>query len=129
MNLKLKVWKQKNNKSSGAFETFEVSEISSEMSFLEMFDAPDVCDCYERAWSVRPQQALALTNSELPLPRALRPNAQRTQVPRCSPDALVTRARAQRPKTPFRPLSVEEAPRLYEQLYADEIRFRKTAGR
>jgi len=72
---------------------------------------------------------VSFTNSELPSPRALRPNAQRTQVPRCSPDALVTRARAQRPKTPFRPLSVEEAPRLYEQLYADEIQFRKTAGR
>ncbi|MEO6916482.1 MAG: succinate dehydrogenase/fumarate reductase iron-sulfur subunit [Chitinophagaceae bacterium] len=38
MNLKLKVWKQKNNKASGAFQTFEVGDISSEMSFLEMFD-------------------------------------------------------------------------------------------
>ena len=71
---------------------------------------------------------VSFTNSELPSPRALRPNAQRTQVPRCSPDALVTRARAQRPKTPFRPLSVEEAPRLYEQLYADKIRSRRRAA-
>ncbi len=71
----------------------------------------------------------SFTNSELPSPRALRPNVQRTQVPRCSPDALVVRARAERPKTPFRPLSIEEAPRVYEQLYADEIRFRKTTGR
>jgi hypothetical protein len=37
------------------------------MQFLELFDAPDVCDCYERVSSVRPQQALALANSELPL--------------------------------------------------------------
>jgi hypothetical protein len=37
------------------------------MQFLELFDAPDVCDCYERVSSVRPQQALALTNSDLPL--------------------------------------------------------------
>ena len=36
------------------------------MQFLELFDAPDVCDCYQRTVSVRPQQALALTNSELP---------------------------------------------------------------
>jgi hypothetical protein len=33
--------------------------------FLELFDAPDPCDCYRRARSVVPQQALALTNSEL----------------------------------------------------------------
>jgi len=71
----------------------------------------------------------SFTNSELPSPPALRPNVQRTQVPRCSPDALVVRARAERPQTPFRPLSIEEAPRVYEQLYADEIRFRKTTGR
>ena len=39
----------------------------AKMQFLELFDAPDVCDCYERSSSVRPQQALALVNSELPL--------------------------------------------------------------
>ncbi len=38
MNLTLRVWRQKNNKSAGSFETFDVSEVSSEMSFLEMFD-------------------------------------------------------------------------------------------
>lgn len=38
MNLKLKVWRQKNASSKGSFETFEVQNISSEMSFLEMFD-------------------------------------------------------------------------------------------
>ena len=37
------------------------------MPFLDMFDAPDVCDAYERVSSIRPQQALAMTNSELPL--------------------------------------------------------------
>jgi len=71
---------------------------------------------------------VSFTNSELPAPKALRPNVQRTRVPRCSPDALVARARRERPATPFRPLSVEDAPRLYEQLYADEIRFRKSVG-
>src|SRR5471030_1402159 len=38
MNLTLKVWRQKNNKAKGSFETYQVSDISSEMSFLEMFD-------------------------------------------------------------------------------------------
>ncbi|CAN5332848.1 succinate dehydrogenase/fumarate reductase iron-sulfur subunit [soil metagenome] len=38
MNLTLKVWRQKNSQSKGNFETYEVKEISSEMSFLEMFD-------------------------------------------------------------------------------------------
>jgi len=38
MNLTLKVWRQKNKKTSGSFETFHVKNISSEMSFLEMFD-------------------------------------------------------------------------------------------
>jgi succinate dehydrogenase / fumarate reductase iron-sulfur subunit len=38
MNLTLKVWRQKNSESKGAFESFQVKNISSEMSFLEMFD-------------------------------------------------------------------------------------------
>ena len=38
MDLKLQVWKQKNANSEGRFETYEVKNISSEMSFLEMFD-------------------------------------------------------------------------------------------
>jgi succinate dehydrogenase / fumarate reductase iron-sulfur subunit len=38
MDLKLKVWRQKNSAAKGSFETFEVKNISSEMSFLEMFD-------------------------------------------------------------------------------------------
>src|SRR5258705_2906860 len=38
MNLTLKVWKQKNANTRGSFETYQVKDISSEMSFLEMFD-------------------------------------------------------------------------------------------
>lgn len=38
MNLTLKVWRQKDNASAGRFETYQVKDISSEMSFLEMFD-------------------------------------------------------------------------------------------
>ena len=38
MNLTLKVWRQKNRKTTGKFETYQVSGISPDMSFLEMFD-------------------------------------------------------------------------------------------
>lgn len=38
MNLTLRVWRQKNANDAGSFETYKVKNISSEMSFLEMFD-------------------------------------------------------------------------------------------
>lgn len=38
MNLTLKVWRQKNKKTAGKLESYKVENISSEMSFLEMFD-------------------------------------------------------------------------------------------
>ena len=37
MNLKIKVWRQKNNKSSGSFDTYPVVA-NEHMSFLEMLD-------------------------------------------------------------------------------------------
>src|SRR6187455_115799 len=38
MNLTLKIWRQKNSSDRGSFETYQVQDISSEMSFLEMID-------------------------------------------------------------------------------------------
>ncbi|MEO1049399.1 MAG: succinate dehydrogenase/fumarate reductase iron-sulfur subunit [Bacteroidota bacterium] len=38
MNIKLKVWRQKNAQDKGRFETYDLSDISPDMSFLEMFD-------------------------------------------------------------------------------------------
>jgi len=38
MNLTLKVWRQKNASDKGSFATYQVNDISEEMSFLEMFD-------------------------------------------------------------------------------------------
>lgn len=38
MNLTLKVWRQKNGNDKGAFATYQVHDISPDMSFLEMFD-------------------------------------------------------------------------------------------
>jgi hypothetical protein len=39
----------------------------SKMQFLELFDAANACEAYRRSTSVLPQQALALSNSELEL--------------------------------------------------------------
>lgn len=38
MNITLKVWRQKNNNERGRFETYQVKDVSPDMSFLEMFD-------------------------------------------------------------------------------------------
>lgn len=38
LNLTLKVWRQKNAKAKGSFETHQLTGISTDMSFLEMFD-------------------------------------------------------------------------------------------
>ena len=38
MNLTLKVWRQKNAKETGSFATYQVRDISPDMSFLEMMD-------------------------------------------------------------------------------------------
>ena len=38
MNLTLKIWRQKNAKTKGKFETYKLNDISPEASFLEMLD-------------------------------------------------------------------------------------------
>jgi succinate dehydrogenase / fumarate reductase, iron-sulfur subunit len=38
LNLTLKVWRQKNAKTEGKLETYQVKDVSDEASFLEMFD-------------------------------------------------------------------------------------------
>ncbi|UXP31025.1 succinate dehydrogenase/fumarate reductase iron-sulfur subunit [Reichenbachiella agarivorans] len=38
MNITLKVWRQKNPADKGGFETYKVSDVSPDMSFLEMLD-------------------------------------------------------------------------------------------
>ncbi|MEM9389043.1 MAG: succinate dehydrogenase/fumarate reductase iron-sulfur subunit [Bacteroidota bacterium] len=38
MRIKLKVWRQKNNADKGGFETYDLDDVSTDMSFLEMFD-------------------------------------------------------------------------------------------
>ena len=38
MRITLKVWRQQNTNSKGAFKTYQLDHVSSDMSFLEMFD-------------------------------------------------------------------------------------------
>ena len=38
MNLKLKIWRQKNANSSGEMVDYNISDVSPDMSFLEMMD-------------------------------------------------------------------------------------------
>ena len=38
MKLSLKVWRQKNKETEGQFKDYNLSEISPDMSFLEMLD-------------------------------------------------------------------------------------------
>lgn len=38
MNIKLKVWRQRDAKSRGSFQTYQLNDISEHLSFLEMFD-------------------------------------------------------------------------------------------
>ncbi|MTI38790.1 succinate dehydrogenase/fumarate reductase iron-sulfur subunit [Fulvivirga lutimaris] len=38
MKIKLKVWRQKNAQDKGGFKTYDLDDVSEDMSFLEMFD-------------------------------------------------------------------------------------------
>ena len=38
MKVRLKVWRQKNRNTPGAFQTYETPELNANMSFLEMLD-------------------------------------------------------------------------------------------
>lgn len=39
MKIRLKIWRQKNSKARGNFVTYDLDDVSTEMSFLEMLDA------------------------------------------------------------------------------------------
>lgn len=39
MKIRLKIWRQKNSKAKGNFVTYDLNDVSTEMSFLEMLDA------------------------------------------------------------------------------------------
>ena len=39
MNLKLRIWRQQSANASGSFVTYQVNDVTPDMSFLEMLDA------------------------------------------------------------------------------------------
>jgi hypothetical protein len=68
------------------------------------------------------------TNSELPAPKAQRPGVTSVRMPGVSVATLVLKARMERRRDGITPVSAEDAPRIYERLYAESIRFRKVQG-
>ena len=68
------------------------------------------------------------TNSRLPGPGVQRPELTLVQMPGASPAELLAKARAERRRDGITAVTVEGAPRVYEKLYADSIRFRKARG-
>ncbi len=68
------------------------------------------------------------TNSRLPAPPSQRPGVTSMRMPGAEPGALFTRARAERRRDGILPVTAQEAPRIYERLYAESIRYRKARG-
>lgn len=62
-----------------------------QMEFLQLFDAANVTECYERQHSIVPQQALALMNSDVAIKHA-RVLARSIAAKTGDPDAFVTSA-------------------------------------
>ena len=56
MDFTLRIWRQKNAKSEGHFETYQVKNISPDSSFLEMLDILNEQLIHEGMWScfIRP---------------------------------------------------------------------------
>ena len=73
-------------------------------------------------------KVVSYTNTPLPAPRALRPEITYVRMPGLAPIALFEKARRERRPNRIRGLSVEEAPKIYERLYADAIKYRKARG-
>ena len=71
---------------------------------------------------------VTFTNSRMPAPKAQRPGQTMVRLPGLAPGALFARARSERRGDGISTLSAEEAPRIYERLYAESIKFRKAQG-
>lgn len=71
---------------------------------------------------------MTFTNSRLPAPKAQRPGMTNVRVPGASVDALLAKARAGRRRDGISTVTVDDAPRIYERLYAESIKFRKQQG-
>jgi hypothetical protein len=71
---------------------------------------------------------VTFTNSRLPAPKAQRPGATNVRVPGASVEALLAKARSERRRDGIDSVTPEQAPAIYERLYADITRFRKALG-
>lgn len=71
---------------------------------------------------------MTFTNSRLPAPKTQRPGVTNMRLPAASVDALLAEARTARRRNGIRAVSADDAAHIYEQLYADSIRFRKQQG-
>jgi hypothetical protein len=68
------------------------------------------------------------TNSRLPAPKAQRPEQKFVRMPDTAPAALFSRARNERRRDGIRAVNAQDAPNIYERLYADSINYRKAHG-
>jgi len=68
------------------------------------------------------------TNSRMPAPKAERPGQTMVRMPGTEPAALLAKARRERRSDGICAVNLDEAPRIYERLYADATKFRKQLG-
>jgi hypothetical protein len=73
-------------------------------------------------------KVMSFTNSRLPAPKAQWPALTMLRMPGVAPAALLAKARNDRRREGIREVSVDEAPRIYEHLYTESIKFRKAQG-
>jgi hypothetical protein len=71
---------------------------------------------------------MSFTNSRLPGPKAMPPGINIVRMPGAAPSALFSKARTQRRRNGIIAVNVDDAPRIYERLYAEFIKFRKAHG-
>jgi len=72
---------------------------------------------------------VSFTNSRLPAPPVLPDGLSLTRMPGVTPTALLDAARRERRRGGMITLTTEDAPRIYEQLYARITRSRKAHGK
>jgi hypothetical protein len=68
------------------------------------------------------------TNSRLPSPKAQRPEQTLVRLPGAAAATLVSRARRERRHDGISAVTTQDAPGIYERLYADSIKYRKAHG-
>ena len=71
---------------------------------------------------------MTFTNSKLPPPKKPQPGVISVRAPGVPVASLFTKARNARRKDNITPVREEDAPSIYERLYAESIRFRKAQG-